>query len=379
MKKNAPFFKDLVKRKHNYLESEPEILISFDYGARVDIVGYSSKLFRVEFWDDKGIVYSTEIGTGHFAAPSKKYFTPWHVKVFDGKKLLKEHKLQLKGKRVYVFMDTNSLGDNLAWMPQIERFREATECELCLTTFYNGLFEKHYPQIKWNQPGSALDPFDYKYVIGYHIYDDKWEKTPTDPRTIPLGRVPCEILGIPYVETRPILESGFKRTIPEKYVCIAVMSTAGAKLWQRENGWQEVIDHLHSIGLKTVVIQKEPTTLERVVDMTGNLPLENRMGLLEHCEFFIGLGSGLSWLAWAMKKKVILISGFSDAFSEFQLDCERIINKDVCNSCWNDVSVKFDKGDWNWCPRLKGTDRQFECTREIGSERVIQAVNKLVQ
>jgi hypothetical protein len=35
---------------------------------------------------------------------------------------------------------------------------------------------------------------------------------------------------------------------------------------------------------------------------------------------------------------------------------------------------KFDKGDWNWCPVHKGTDRQFECHKSITSEMVIKQI-----
>ena len=48
----------------------------------------------------------------------------------------------------------------------------------------------------------------------------------------------------------------------------------------------------------------------------------------------------------------------------------KIINKNVCNSCFN--NFKLDAGDWNWCPQNKGTTRQFECTKTISSEYVIQ-------
>ena len=37
----------------------------------------------------------------------------------------------------------------------------------------------------------------------------------------------------------------------------------------------------------------------------------------------------------SLNKHVVLISGFSEPYSEFQIDCERIHNKDVCNSCYN--------------------------------------------
>jgi autotransporter strand-loop-strand O-heptosyltransferase len=376
--KNAPFFEDLRKRKSNFVERDPEILISFNGGARVDIRGYSKKKYRVEFWIDKKLEYFSEIGCGYFSSPNKKYFLPWKVKVYEGKTLVKEKNVELKGSKVHVFLDSSSLGDTLAWMPQIERFRKLTGCKVCLTTFFNELFEKQYPEIEWNYPGTALKGIEYTYYIGYHIGEDRFDKTPKDPREIPLARVPCEVLGIPYEETRPAMKSGFKRLIKEKYVCLATMSTAGAKLWHRENGWEDVVEHLTSKGYKVVVMHKEETSLKGVIDMTGDRPLEERMALLEHCDLFVGLGSGLSWLAWAMKRPVVLISGFSDAFAEFQLDCERVINKDVCNSCWNDTSVRFDKGDWNWCPRLKDTERQFECTKKISAIRVIAAIEKAI-
>jgi autotransporter strand-loop-strand O-heptosyltransferase len=167
--------------------------------------------------------------------------------------------------------------------------------------------------------------------------------------------------------------------LPDKpYVCIATHSTAGAKFWHREGGWQQVIDHLREKGFEVAVIQKEPTDLNNVLDWSGESPLKERMNQLHHAEFFIGLGSGLSWLAWAMKKKVIMISGFSDPFAEFQLDCERVINRKVCNSCWNDTSIQFDKGDWWWCPRLKGTERYFECSKQISPEDVLERVDKIL-
>lgn len=379
MKKNAPFFEGLQKRKENFVERDPEIFISFHNGTRVDIRGYSKKKFRVEFWLDNKLEYADEIQSGMFAAPNKRYRLPWKVKVLEGKKVIVEKSVKdLKGKRVHVYLDSSSLGDNLAWMPQIERFREITGCHLVLTTFFNHLFREQYREIEWNDPGTALHDIHVMYSIGYHVGEDRFNKIPVDPRTVPLGRVPCEILGIPYEEVRPLLKKGFQRPIKDKYVCIATMSTAGAKLWHREYAWEDIIEHLNSKGIRVVLIQKEESSLSNVIDMTGDRPLEERMAVLEHCEMFIGLGSGLSWLAWGMEKPVVLVSGFSEAFAEFQLDCERIINPDVCHGCWNDVNHVFDKGDWNWCPRQKDTPRQFECTKKISAIRVIRAIDKIL-
>lgn len=52
-------------------------------------------------------------------------------------------------------------------------------------------------------------------------------------------------------------------------------------------------------------------------DFTGDIPLQERVDLLRHASFFIGLGSGLSWLARAAGIPVVLISGFSLPNSEF--------------------------------------------------------------
>jgi len=94
------------------------------------------------------------------------------------------------------------------------------------------------------------------------------------------------------------------------------------------------------------------------------------------CEFFIGIGSGLSWLAWSIDLPVILISGFSEKWTETQSNTYRVINDDVCHGCFN--MCRLDASDWNWCPMLKNTDRMFECTKSITSEMVIRQIDKLI-
>ena len=88
---------------------------------------------------------------------------------------------------------------------------------------------------------------------------------------------------------------------------------------------------------------------------------------------FIGIGSGLSWLAWTLKTPVVLISGFSEDYTEF-MDCERVSPpKYKCSGCFN--KTRLDAGDWEWCPEHKNTNKQFECTTSITSEVVIDSIN----
>ena len=84
-------------------------------------------------------------------------------------------------------------------------------------------------------------------------------------------------------------------------------------------------------------------------------------------QLFVGLSSGLSWLAWAAGAPVVMISGFTHPTNEFATPY-RVINWHTCNSCWNDDTAPFDaadRTDFLWCPRHKDTPRMFECSRLI--------------
>jgi autotransporter strand-loop-strand O-heptosyltransferase len=113
-------------------------------------------------------------------------------------------------------------------------------------------------------------------------------------------------------------------------------------------------------------------------EQINNTSMENTMNVIHHSEFFIGLSSGLSWLAWGMGKHVVMISNFTEPDHEFTTNCTRIVKLDVCNGCWNSPIYKFDKGNFNWCPLHEGTKRQFECHTSITSDMVIKQIEKLL-
>jgi hypothetical protein len=54
-----------------------------------------------------------------------------------------------------------------------------------------------------------------------------------------------------------------------------------------------------------MVISEQPTSLKNIINKTGKFPIEHRINELKWCEFFIGVGSGLSWLAWSIGKKLL--------------------------------------------------------------------------
>jgi autotransporter strand-loop-strand O-heptosyltransferase len=223
------------------------------------------------------------------------------------------------------------------------------------------LFESVYPELEFIKPGTSVINIYAQYTLGWHYNSDK---EPVLPNTIPLQQAATNILGLEYKEIKPrIAYTPGKNIYYRKTVTIATNSTAGCKFWTKE-GWQQLINHLYSNGYDVVNISKEENPFDNCYQIVDK-SIENTMNVIHHSEFFIGLSSGLSWMAWGMGKQVVMIANFSEKEHEFS--CIRITNTDVCHGCWNDPNEKFDKGDWNWCPRNKN----FECHTSIYSEQVL--------
>ena len=130
-------------------------------------------------------------------------------------------------------------------------------------------------------------------------------------------------------------------------------------------------------GYKVYNVSKERNPFDRCVQIEDT-SMDNTINMIWNSKFFIGLSSGLSWLAWMMGKQVVMISNFTKADHEFQSNCIRITDENVCHGCWNNKNFKFDRGDWNWCPIWKGYDRQFECHNTIKAGKVIASLQPLI-
>ena len=111
------------------------------------------------------------------------------------------------------------------------------------------------------------------------------------------------------------------------------------------------------------------------MNRTGRIHLKVRASDLYNCSFFIGTGSGLAWLAWAVGKPVIMIHGMTEDWYEFQNKCVHVQNKEVCHGCWH--NHKLDLRDWSACPEHRATERMFECTKKITPPMVFKAIDKV--
>jgi autotransporter strand-loop-strand O-heptosyltransferase len=375
----------------NKIERPNVVHYTFVNGPKVEILGNNNAEYFVEFInsDTGDVEYSSTINNNCWCKASKEYFVNWHIKVYHNGEIFSEHIFDPTDKHIYVALDSSAIGDTIAWFPIIDEFRKKYNCKVSVSTFKNEWFENEYPELTFIKPGDVVYDIYAMFTIGWYYTDNKinYAKIPINFREKTLQETATSILHMDKMEVKPKLNVLNKeRTIDGKYVVIAPHASAHAKYWNKEGGWQAVIDYLNSIGYKVVMITQEKLgdawhdsklggTLTGVIDKTGDLPMQERFTDILNADLFIGVGSGLSWVSWALGTKTVMISGFSYPYTEFE-DCIRVFNGDpsVCGGCFN--RHWLNPGDWEWCPEHKNTERMFECTKTIEISTVIDAVNQ---
>lgn len=371
------------------IESKYGVLYDFNDGARVLLPAGEWHVKLID--EDSGnILFSCDSGAG-WVNSTKKYYVRFRIQVSkkDAETPFLDVAMNLADKPVLISFPTGTLGDMIAWFPYAEKFRIKHKCKLhcVMSQEIRDLLSAQYPDITFMTP-EEYSLSKYKPYATYRIglfFNGDTNNQPLDFRLVGFHRNAGYILGVDPREEPPKLDLSAERKIKEPYVCIAVQSTAQAKHWNNGTGWAEVVAHLKELGYRVLCIDRSAHGGNGFVwnhipwgaeDFTGSLPLQERVDLLRHASFFIGLPSGLSWLAWACKIPVVLISGFSRPSSEFYTPW-RVFNTHGCNGCWENTEFEFDHNDFLWCPRHKGTDRQFECTRLITGKQVCGVIDEL--
>lgn len=280
------------------------------------------------------------------------------------------------------------LGDALAAMPYINKYTLESGNDVYVrlgNPFFEQFFDKSFPNVKFIRHISNIDK-----TIHIKI-----------PFIEGLQEGIAKQLGYdnaPYI--RPTCDSFKKdRPIKNKYVVIGVHSTAQLKYWNHPNGksvqgfspkWNDLCGMLRTAGLTPIVAEKDElfgippyyNGLPSKANRKTNISLIETANYIEHAEFFIGLSSGLTWLAHALGQRVAMIANFTKDHFEFDIktdDYIRITNTNVCHGCWHEaIEYPFDPMDWYWCPHHANTNRQFECHTSITPTQVFDAIKKWI-
>jgi autotransporter strand-loop-strand O-heptosyltransferase len=244
-------------------------------------------------------------------------------------------------KRILIEMISDSIGDNIAVMPIIEKFRQDQQSMVYvrLKDYLIFLFEKSYSSIIFIGKKDEID------------YDEKIDLDYVYTKNIQQGY--AEQLGYKdwfYIRPKIVLDKKDRPNLG-KYVAISIHSTSQLKYWNHPLGrevqgmtpnWTEICARLRKKNLKPLVLEKYEmfgmsphfNGLPKKSNSRINLPLEDLVNYIDHCEFFMGLSSGNAWIAHALGKRVVMISNFTEDWNEFDLNSEdyiRIVNKNVCH------------------------------------------------
>jgi autotransporter strand-loop-strand O-heptosyltransferase len=293
-------------------------------------------------------------------------------------------------KTVYIHLLSNSIGDTIASTPYVSEYQKKHNVNVIfnINDPYIFLLDESYENIQFVGRNDVVE-YDEKISIDY-VFN----------KSIQGGY--AEQLGFenpPYI--RPVVSiPKLLRPIKNKYVALGVHSTCQIKYWNHPNGLKSQGDSTNWNELSAILRKRgyTPVTVEKY-EMYGTPPFYNGVpsksnkqigktlleaaNIINHSEFYIGLSSGMSWIAHALGKKVVMISNFTEDWNEFDLSLDdyiRITNKSVCHGCWNKINIEhsFDKNDWYWCPKHKDTERQFECHKSITVDMVINQIQHLL-
>ena len=359
---------DFMERKPwlNKPKKENKVIITYLDGPKVEVLGDEKKDYHIEFIDGNTdeVIYSQTISNNMWVATGKKYYIPWIIKInghiYDV--------LDLTNQTVLISLESKSLGDTIAWTPYVVEFQKKHNCKVVVSTFMNDLFEglEEYENIEFILPGQSLDCYAV-YRIGWFRKDNTWsdfDRQPNQPNLIPLQQTATDILGLEFKELNYGLNFVKKeRPIKKGYVVFGPSATSGCKEWVYTN-WVSLSKMIKELGYEVVTLTKVPYNIEGVINVWGE-PLDVVANYLYHAEAFVGLGSGLSWLNWALGKHTFMINGFAEPGHEFTSNLTRIYNNNTCIFCWNDEVFVFNPGDWDWCPVYKGTKKQHICQKSI--------------
>jgi autotransporter strand-loop-strand O-heptosyltransferase len=275
-----------------------------------------------------------------------------------------------EGKVILMHLDSFCLGDTICFSSLIDCFIDYHKPEyVYVSTFFPHLLKSNNPKYEFiNANQDKFYEVDKLLDVGY----DKKKMSHTfggmfyaakDTMKLPQSTKPVKPPVIPK-----------ERRIVENKVTIGPETIKEISQWNYNgiDGWQEVVNALHNGFYSVYNVSYENTmNLQNVIGIHGHDDINVAIDHIISSKFFVGLSSGLSWLAWAYDVPVVMISNFTRKENEF--DCFRVDNTSICNSCFNIFPNIKSK-----CPLFLGTERENECHNLITPQDVINKINEVI-
>ncbi len=356
------------------------VKLDFNSGIRLQVPAGNWHVI-IRDYDSEKVFFDGDVSAKTLIS-MEKYYIRWQADIFFEGEQVFSHVLDLEGQTVLTNISAEVLGDTVMLLPCIRAFQKKHRCRIVIKVWkaFHPIVKEYYPEFELQDEEKPQETYAAYHLGAYQ--QDYWFLMCGDARNIPVNHVPRLLLDLTENVQEEPWHPTASRQIPEPYVCIAVQGSGACKSWLYPEGWDMVVDYLKRLGYRVLCIDKNQSEEkdgyrismpEQAEDFTGNHPLLERINLLAYAEFFLGISSGVSWLAHAVGCPVILISGLTMPHTEFDTPY-RVINRLVCHGCYNDVRVNWKE---DFCPYHHGTDRELECTKKISPRQVISAIDRL--
>lgn len=274
-----------------------------------------------------------------------------------------------KNKEILIHLDSFCVGDTICFSSFLKPFFDFySPKKILVTTFFKDLFDDVGEDIIFIAADSyAKLEVDIQITVGYKKEDYRHTinglfYAAKDTFLLPQETKPSRP-PVKYKERKP--DSNKVTIAPESLKIIA--------RWDVPQGWQDVVNYLREEGIDVYNVSYESIVeLNEVINYNGFDDINVAIDHIVSSRFFIGLSSGLAWLAWAYGVPVVMISGFTKEQNEFE--CYRVSSKSGCSGCFN-VFMQISSS----CPIFQGTQRENECHNLITSDMVIEKVKEVLK
>ena len=276
----------------------------------------------------------------------------------------------LEGKEILMHFDSFCLGDTICFSSFIDPFLEYHKPKkVLISTFFPFLFQSTDPRYEF------INANQKKEIIVDKLLDVGYDKNSLEDTLGGMLSATKRTMWLPQNTKQgkcPVIQ--YKRIVNKNKISIAPESLKKIAQWNYDGnlGWQVVVDSLVNFGYEVSNVSYENTmNLKNVKGFHGNNDI--RISLFEILEsrIFVGLSSGLAWLAWAYGIPVVMISSFTKSHNEFE--CFRVVNPNSCTGCFNTFqNIK------STCPLFLGTERENECHKTITPKMVIDKINEAI-
>lgn len=250
---------------------------------------------------------------------------------------------KLKGKNVLIKMDSSALGDTIAAMPMIEMFKNYTQSNVILSTFYNELFQDNY-DIVFIPPNIKVKNTYTTIYLGNTNNKKENPYTNCSYLNNNLQKVAGKMLGIDFKGNTQICYISHNKVDIKTNKYVVVCEDSGIPSLKGFKGdWNAVCKSIMDKGYDVVIVGKNRSYIENCTLNISALEtnLLNIAGIINKANLFIGVSSGLTWMAHSLCTPLLLVSDFTPHYHEFKEDGKyifRIGGEDI-----NEIEYKYPK------------------------------------